>query len=78
MEKVRKLLFPQIKRKLPHLCCDTILGYFWPQGAAQCVHHYRIRENRKWLGLPPPLKTIMKCSDYAALQVNAILDEKSF
>ena len=54
MEKVRKLFFPKIERELPYLCFDTILGYIGRQGAAQCVHQYRIRENQKSLGSPPP------------------------
>ena len=54
MEEFGKLTFSEIKRELLYLCFDTILVYFGPQGDAQCVHQYHIRENRKSLG-PPPL-----------------------
>ena len=53
MEKIRNSFFSEIERELPYLCFDTILGYIGRQGAAQCVHQYRIRENQKSLGSPP-------------------------
>ena len=55
-EKVGKLFFSKIKIELPYLCFDTILVYFGPQGDAQCVHQYHIREDRKSLGPPPLIK----------------------